>query len=854
VVSHLGSGGIGDVWLAKDTELVREVALKFLSPELAGDSDQTLRFRREARAASSLNHPNLVTIFDIGEFDGRQFIAQEYVPGKTLRDALAAGPFSLESARDIAAQIAGGLRAAHAAGVIHRDIKPENIMIRPDGVVKVLDFGIARLIENATAGKQKLPGLTRTGIILGTAKYMSPEQARGLAVDARSDIFSLGVVLYEMLYGTAPFTGVTPSDILAAILTHEPPPLSRSSPNVPDKFDRIVRRCLAKDPAARYPSAFALEHDLRGLTGQHKVIRSQVVSWSLAALIMAVVLAILLVVLPRTRQASRPFADSMRLVRLPIRGDPSDIAISRDGKLLAYVLHEGNHDSIWTRDTSDLKERCIVPTADGEVSGVMLSPDDAWLDYRQIGSNGLGDLFRVSLKGGTPELILSDVAGAAALSPDGKRIAFFRAKASTWEASLMVSGADGSGEFALQTVHRPKFFDERGIAWSPDGESIACFAGDSASDPALAFHLVEVSLRHPVPRILTPQLWWPRGLAWAANGNVMIVNAANSSGLEQLWMVRHDNGEITRLTNDFANYGPVSVTADGKSMVSVQSESFVTMWATPANDNSHFTQIGTTQFPSLRIAVGWSPDGGIVYNDAADGVRNLWRMDANGAQARQLTLSPTDKDELVVTPDGRYIVYQQDPHIWRVKSDGTEPTQLTHGRLDVHPDVSPDGKSVYYASFADWTPGIGGEPTLWRVSIDGGEPVQISRQPSSIPTLSPDGKQIACIHFPGKDPRFSSALLAVTKADGGGGFTIFQQTPAGGTTLAWSRDGSAIDFVMSAKGVQNIWRQPLNGGPPVQMTHFERNDVIHFSRSRDGRLLCTRASATRTPIMIQNYR
>ncbi|HEY1895164.1 MAG TPA: protein kinase [Terracidiphilus sp.] len=854
VLSHLGAGGIGEVWLARDTELSREVALKFLSPELAGDSDQTRRFRREARAASSLNHPNLVTIFDIGEFEGQQFIAQEYVPGKTVREVLAGGPFSTETAAQVAAQIAGGLQAAHAAGVIHRDIKPENIMIRPDGVVKVLDFGIARLLEDAKAGNQKpSTGLTRAGIIVGTARYMSPEQARGLPVDGRSDLFSLGVVLYEMVTGAAPFSGATPSDILAAILTHEPAPLSRSSRNVPSEFDRVIRRCLAKDPAARYPSAQALEQDLRRMAVQPKASRSNVVPLTIAASLV-VVLAVLFAVLLRTRQGPRPVSDSMRLVRLSIRGEPSDITISRDGKLLAYVLHDGNHDSVWTRDISGSNERSIVRAAEGEVSGVMLSPDNAWLDYRQIGSDGLGDLFRVSLQGGTPERIISDVAGAAAFSPDGKRIAFFRVKASTWEASLMVSGADGSGEFALETVHRPKFLDERGIAWSPDGEAIAYFAGDSASDPALAFHLVEVSLRHPGEHILTPQLWWPRGLAWAASGNVLIVNAATPNDLQQIWMVRHDSGEITRLTNDLANYSRVSVTDDGKSIVSVQSESSVTMWATPANDNAHFTQIGNSQFPSLRVAVGWAPDGGIVYNDAADGFRNIWRMDADGANARQLTQSPTDKDELVVTRDGRYIVYQQDPHIWRVKSDGTEPVQLTHGRLDVHPDVSPDGKSVYYASFADWTPGIGGEPTLWRVSIDGGEPTQISRQPSSIPTISPDGKQIGCIHFPGKDPRFSSALLAVTKADGAGGFTIFQQTPGGGTTLAWSPDGTAIDFVMSAKGVQNIWRQPLNGGPPVQITHFERNDVIHFSRSRDGRLLCTRGNATRTPIMIQNFR
>ncbi len=437
VLSHLGSGGIGEVWLARDMELSREVALKFLSPELAGDSDQTRRFRREARAASSLNHPNLVTIFDIGEFEGKQFIAQEYVPGKTVREILAAGPFSTDAAAQVAAQIAGGLQAAHAAGVVHRDIKPENVMIRPDGVVKVLDFGIARLLEDATAANQKpATGLTRTGIIVGTARYMSPEQARGLPVDGRSDIFSLGVVLYEMLTGAAPFVGATPSDILAAILTHEPSPLSRNSRNVPNAFERVVRRCLAKDPAARYPSALALEQDLRHLAVEHKASRSHIVSWAIAASMVVVVLAGLFVVLQRTRQAPRRVSDFMHLVRLSIRGDPSDITISRDGKLLAYVLHDGNHDSIWSRDTSGSNERCIVRSVDGEVSGIMLSPDGAWLDYRQIGSDGLGDLFRVSLKGGTPELIISDVAGAAALSPDGRRIAFFRVKASTWKRLL----------------------------------------------------------------------------------------------------------------------------------------------------------------------------------------------------------------------------------------------------------------------------------------------------------------------------------------------------------------------------------------------------------------------------------
>jgi serine/threonine protein kinase len=251
IISRLGAGGLGEVWLAMDTELAREVALKFLSPELAEDSDQARRFRQEARAASSLNHPNLVTIFDIAEFDGRQLIAQEYIPGRTVRDALAAGPFKIETVLEIATQIAAGLGAAHAAGIVHRDIKPENIMIRPDGVVKVVDFGIARFTDEAAlSGHLPSSRLTQPGIIVGTARYMSPEQARGLPVDGRSDIFSLGVVLYEMVTGVAPFTGGTPSDVLAAILNADPAPLKRNSRNVPSEVECIVRRCLAKDPTS----------------------------------------------------------------------------------------------------------------------------------------------------------------------------------------------------------------------------------------------------------------------------------------------------------------------------------------------------------------------------------------------------------------------------------------------------------------------------------------------------------------------------------------------------------------------------------------------------------------------------
>jgi eukaryotic-like serine/threonine-protein kinase len=853
IASRLGAGGIGEVWLAQDTELARDVALKFLSPELGGNSGQARRFRQEARAASSLNHPNLVTVFDIGEFEGRQFIAQEYIRGKTVRDTIQAGFLPVGTVAAIAAQIAAGLSAAHAAAIVHRDIKPENIMIRPDGVVKIVDFGIARFTDDSVEKNLGAStGSTRPGTILGTARYMSPEQARGLPVDGRSDIFSFGVVVYEMLTGAAPFTGSTPSDVLAAILTNDPAPISRVARDVPAEFERIVRRCLAKDPDVRYPSATELQEDLQGLTAADRVARLRIMPWAIGLCATLVLGALIAVILVRSRKEPALVFNSVSMTRIATRGDDSDVTISKDGKLLAYIQDDGEKHDIWVRDASGSGERLAAAVDGGEVSGVMISPDNAYLYYRRKGNDGIANLFRFLVKGGAVLRVIGDVSGAAALSPDGKRIAFVRIKPSTWEASLMVSNADGSGgESAVQTVQRPKFLDERGVAWSPDGESIAYFAGESAPVPDGSFQLVEANQHHPGQRLITAQLWRPRGLAWAAKGNFLVVTAATPGDLEQLWMVRHDTGEVTRLTNDLSNYGHGSISDDGKSIVAVRSESSVTIWTAAGNDNAGFKRISASTFASPRIAVAWTPDSRVIYNDPADGYRDIWRMDGDGANPQRLTSSPSNKDELVLTRDGRYIVYQQDPHIWRLNSDGTNPTQLTHGRLDVHPEVSPDGKTVVFASFADWAPGIGGEPTLWRVPIDGGEATQIAPQPASIPSVSPDGKQIACIHFPGKDPRISSSLLAVMQADGSGGFTIFQRTPSAGTTLSWSPDGKAIDFVMSAHGVRNIWRQPLNGGPPAQITHFDRDDLIHFSWSREGRLLCTRGVTTRSAIIIR---
>src|SRR5213080_497898 len=276
IESLVGVGGMGEVYLARDERLGRKAALKLLPDSLTTDETQLSRFKNEARTASSLNHPNILTVYEIGTEGNRQFIATEFIEGITLRASLARGRMNPHTALEIAMQVASALAAAHEAGVVHRDIKPENIMLRPDGYVKVLDFGIAKLTEQRLgsdnqAAERTATLQTRLGLVLGTAHYMSPEQARGQKVDARSDIWSLGVVLYEMVGGSPPFRGETPSDCIASILTTEPPPLSGVSPDVPLKLESVLQKALRKNSDERYQTIKEMLADLRILKGRLEV-------------------------------------------------------------------------------------------------------------------------------------------------------------------------------------------------------------------------------------------------------------------------------------------------------------------------------------------------------------------------------------------------------------------------------------------------------------------------------------------------------------------------------------------------------------------------------------------------------
>ncbi|HET9710348.1 MAG TPA: protein kinase, partial [Pyrinomonadaceae bacterium] len=449
VLSFISRGGMGEVYLAEDKRLGRRVALKLLPSSFTTNDDRLRRFEQEARAASALNHPNIITIYEIRQAANSHVIATEFVEGETLRQRISRSGLTLSEALNIAIQIADALAAAHKAGIIHRDIKPENVMLRPDGYVKVLDFGLAKLSEDAApaiaAEAPTIQVRTGSGIVIGTAGYMSPEQARGLGVDHRSDIFSLGAVIYEMIARRKPFEGETPSDTLAAILKTEPPPLPRVAAGVPPELARIVTKSLRKDREERYQVVKDLWLDLKALkqelefqdklgaseaeptavmipgeptatlSGPRQTISRSAISESIsielkrhkvAAAVTSMVLILIVagagfgVYKWLNRAVPVEHFTNVKFTRLTSSGNVIHSTISPDGKYIVYALSDRSSQSLYIRQVSTANDTLIVPPAPVGIYGMTFSHDGTEL-YYVVKANDIGTLYRIPALGGT---------------------------------------------------------------------------------------------------------------------------------------------------------------------------------------------------------------------------------------------------------------------------------------------------------------------------------------------------------------------------------------------------------------------------------------------------------------------
>ncbi len=897
ITEKLGAGGMGEVYRATDTKLGRFVALKFLPEELSRDRQALERFLREARATAALNHPYICTIYEIGEHNGQPFIAMELLEGQTLKHRIAGRPLPIEMVLELGSQIADALATAHAKGIIHRDIKPANLFATLTGQAKILDFGLAKLAPQrapgqATAatftGPTQDPNLTSPGTALGTVAYMSPEQARGEDLDARTDIFSFGVVLYEMATGRQAFTGSTSVVIFDGILHKTPTAPVRLNPDVPLRLEEIINKALEKDRTLRYQSAADLRADLQRLKRDSDSGKSAAISaagtsaatpapapptaaeptsdtavaialarryrWKLLAggAVLVLFLAVagfgLYQLLTRGQPARR---GEMKITRLTSTGRAGRAAISPDGRYVAHVVNQAGRQSLWLRQTSTTSNVEIVPPAEVSYGGLTFSPDGDFLFFtRRARDERFRTIYRMPVLGGNARKILENTAGTVALSPDGSRLVTGRVEQG--KNLLLVANADGTEVRTMATREAPDFYQTNSMAWSPDGERIAVSAGTLKG--GIHMTVVEIPAEGGPERPLTNREWVTTGpVAWLPDGSGVVVPASEAAAFSsaQLWLIRIGGNEPQRITNDLNNYTGVSIASDGSSLVTVQSETLSDLWVVPggrAASPRRLTSRGQNGNGGRGLA--WTPDGRLVYCSKAGGNFDLWVVDADGGNNRQLTDHPAPNSWPAVSPDGRTVVFSSPRggpfNQWKVSIDGGTPEQLTHGVFDGPAEITPDGRWVVYLSSTI------NQGTLWKVPLEGGEPVQIDADSRSRWfSLSPDGTRVAVFFTDQQNPR---PRLRIIPLEGGEPIFEGELPPLANGFIKWSPDGGGILYAEDRAGVTNLWLLPLDGGAPEPVTDFDSDLIFWFDYASDGTLAVARGSISADVILISDFR
>lgn len=742
VKQKLGEGGMGEVFLAHDAELDREVAIKVLLPEFCCNLERVNRFKLEAKAASALNHPNIITIYEIGGNKESIYIVTELIKGETLRSLINRNAVTFDLALQFAQQIAGALAVAHKEGIVHRDIKPENIMVREDGFLKVLDFGLAKPTQVESEAKTLDLVATKAGMVLGSVGYMSPEQARGKEVDVRTDIWSLGVVLYEMITGKAPFDGETMTDILANIIHKEPIPITEYLLDAPLELQRIIRKALRKNREERYQTAKDFALDLKNLhrevefngtgylTGQHSVIvkptanvtlhntedvktlihhttsaelleevqktaegsnyQSQTrkkTNWWLPVGIIGLACFIAFVAwLVRPTTAPITIFDALEISNIVNSDKAFAPSISSDGKYLGYVNYENGKRSLVVRQ---IATGSIVPLVSQlENEGFLqptFSPDGNYV-YYVIVDKGIGTLYQIPTLGGSPKKLINDVDSKVAFSPDGKEIVFRRRDGETGVESIYLANSDGTNErlFVSSKDVGVKSFNE--VGWSP-GENSLLVSGveDFLLDEMLKCKLLLVSLSDKSVKKFSDKDWLNvSSFYWTKDKSTLLMLAkSNEQEPTQIWQLTYPDGlNARRLTNDSSGYQVISFAQDANIITAAKQNTISSLWSFNPN-NKELNQI-TTDNKNLLGAAGFEflPDGRFLLSKIESNRSNIVTLTPDGKEERPLTNDESFNGQAVVSPDGRFIVFTSSKgnsfSLMRMDIDGRNPIQLTN--------------------------------------------------------------------------------------------------------------------------------------------------------------------------------
>ena len=891
ILARLGSGGMGVVYEAEDLKLGRHVALKFLPAEMQKDAQALDRLQREARAASALNHPNICTIYEISEHEGRHFIVMELLEGKTLDQRIGSRPLPLKQLLELGIQISDALDVAHGKRILHRDIKSANIFITDRGQAKILDFGLAKVAADrrvaepvgATAVTLDSEHLTSPGSTVGTVAYMSPEQALGEELDQRSDLFSFGAVIYEMATGTLPFKGATTAALFDAILHKAPPSPLHLNPDLPAEMERIIFKLLEKDRDLRYQTAAEVRADLKRLkrdTDSSGTVKAATITSAVAPsatrspssravlisegarqhkLGFGLLLLIAVVVLAAAGYGvfallhhpySEPF-QSMKISKLTDSGKAFMAAISADGKYIVHVVGDAGQQSLWMRHIPTNSVTQIVPPADAQYNGLTFSPDGNHIYYTRYAKDrpGLSLLYEIPVLGGTPRLVVTDVDSRISFSPDGRRFTFRRDSTINQTSAVFIVDADGSNEQKVAELNYPENFTGN-PSWSPDGKVIAIMdlfgqkTGELAQFVALDAFTGQKTIIAPFSRVgrVLGSSWLPDG-----SGLLASVSGPDTNWNQQIAFISYPAGEYRRVTRDLNSYADaISTTADGRSLVTVASESSDNIWVIPASGTAaQAVQISSGKAEAERL--DWTADGQIL--SATSGFQNfefnLRKSDGSGKTT--ILSEPAPSFDPSACGDGRHIVFaslrgQNGINVWRMETSGGNLKQLTTGPTNQSPLCSPDGQWVVYQAVAD-------NGNIWRVPIDGGTATRLSPLTGYSPTVSPDGKMVAFESIEGAVPNFRTLWIVVPSSGGGPLYTVNIDTRRT-ERLRFTPDEKALAYVVNERGISNLWAMPLTGGEPRQITDFKSDLIFDFAWSRDGKQLALSRGQTNRDVVL----